>query len=257
MHSFISRSLVAVVVSACLISSCNRHSGISEYPPFIDLPFDERVAGVPIILVGRVTGSSAVGKPRRSVWGASGEVQMYRVNVSVENLLKGDLSEKNIPVFYFVRWGAWEGPPRLGSWRIGDREMFFLQSNAGVLRTICDNYQHCVLPVFTGAHPGWSPDPKTGVGYQIIDFLLTRGKGCSDEDLIRQIQRTPSFDINNWSAIHKLEQLAENEPTAVRDEACHALNSFGDTYFRTLPDPSISLLRKACGNLLKETPFRK
>lgn len=248
----------ATVAVGCLMSSCDRHPAISEYPPFIHLPFDYAIASVPVIVVGRVLESSPIGKPRTSVWDESVKFQMYRTKIAVENMLQGDMRPTEMQFFYFAPTGSWDGPSRLGSWRIGDREMFFLQWNSGVLRTVCDTYESCVLPVFTGDHTHWKPSGNDKwIGDNIVDFLLTRGPGCADEQLIQQIDKTPSFDINHISAIQKLRQIALDEHAAVRSEACRVLHSFGDTYFRMVPDPSVPALRAACGGALNETPFKR
>ncbi len=63
-----------------------------------------------------------------------------------------------------------------GIWHMGDREMFFLRNDSGVLRTICDTWNTCVVPVFSGAHPGFKPDPGKPLAEAIIDLLLTRGR---------------------------------------------------------------------------------
>ncbi len=249
------RAVFAIVFTLSSIS-CARRPDISEYPPLIDLPHDYSLNGVPVITVGRVLQLSPVGAPRISTWGGAAMFQMYRAKVAVENMLHGDMRQPEIEFFYFVPTGSWDGPPRLGNWHTGDREMFFLQWNSGVLRTVCDTYEHCVLPVFTGAHAGWRPSPNDkSIGDRVVDFLLTRGEGCTDEQLIKQIGKTPSFDINNSSAIQKLQEVALNERGNVRNEACQALASFGDSYFRMSPDPSLPQLREACGGVLKETPW--
>ena len=248
-------STAALLICLSIICSCRRSPPISDYPPFIDLPYDDRIRGVPVILVGRILGTFPVGTPRPSKWDDTVSVQMYRVQLAVENVLAGDIRSKEVPVFYFVRAGAWDGPPRLGSWQPGERKMFFLQINSGVLRTICDNFEHCVLSVFTGSHVGWKAPLYNSIAEHILDLLLSKGQGCTDEQLIKAISHTPSFDINNTAAIRKVEQTALMERGAVRKQACQTLADLGDSYFGLPPDPShTSSLKAACGSTLPDKP---
>lgn len=111
----------------------------------------------PVILVGRILSSSkASGRRQYEVQGKSDHVQLYEVTVAVENVLKGDAPREQCRDLFlsarrFLRGSPLLGIEERGTWRLGDREMFFLNRDSGVLRTICDFYSDCVVPVFSCA----------------------------------------------------------------------------------------------------------
>jgi hypothetical protein len=229
---------LAVLVCTICFTACDRSPAISEYPPLTDLPFD-RIATVPVILVGQIVAYSKIGGPRPSRWarsyGTSDLMQLNRITVRVENVLQGNVSRGIVPVYYFINLRRSTGPPMLGmygvsgSWHIGDRELFFLQPDTDVLRTICDNDAHCVVPVLSGSHADGKPDPSKPITEKIVDFLLTRGEGCSDRDWLNAIEkdgdRARLFDMEY--TIKKLQVLSASEMPGVRKQSCNVLATLG------------------------------
>ena len=98
-----------------------------------------------------------------------------------------------------------------GTWRIGDREMFFVWLDEGMLRTICNMGAIAVWPVYTGAHE----TPKKPLPEAITDILLDRGPGCTDQDMLKAMMGTLPFEI------------ASTEDAKVRQQACDILRSIG------------------------------
>jgi hypothetical protein len=118
-----------------------------------------------------------------------------------------------------------------GSWHIGDRELFFLQQDTNVLRTVCDSYAHCVVPVLSGSHADLKPDPSKPITERIVDLLLTRGEGCSERDWLNAIEkdgdRARLFDMEY--TIKKLQLLSASEMPGVRKQSCGVLATLGKT----------------------------
>jgi hypothetical protein len=129
-------------------------------------------------------------------------MQLGKVTVRVENILRGDIGATVVPVYYListrsmghVRMGM-EG--RGGKWRIGDRAIFFLHRDSGELRTIFDTWAFATPPVLTGAHPDYKPQPNESIANSIIDILLDRGQGCDNTQSAHAIlvSRTDTFDL--------------------------------------------------------------
>jgi hypothetical protein len=108
-----------------------------------------------------------------------------------------------------------------GSWRIGDREMFFLQRDSGRLRTVCDTFAHCVVPVLSGRHI--SLKRPADVGESITDILFTRGEGVSDAEMSKAFEHATflGFRFAPSFAAKKLEEIVQNETPLVRKAACN------------------------------------
>jgi hypothetical protein len=205
-------------------------SACTKVPPLVRdkrseaaLPFYQ-AASTRIIVVGKILSAADVGAPDPSKWYPDDTIQLHRVRVKVENVLRGDVTG-NIAVYYFASVGPIGGPARLGMfnqagrWHIGDREMFFLRLDSGVLRTICDAYAGCVIPVFSGAHPDFRVAPGTPISHAIIDLLLTRGQGCNDNQMVQAIERSKADAFSEDYAVKKLEELATTETPEVRAKA--------------------------------------
>jgi hypothetical protein len=110
-----------------------------------------------------------------------------------------------------------------GSWRAGDRLMFFLQRENGYLRTVCDQWKHCTVNVFSGAHADYQPR-SNDVTHAMIDILLTRGRGATDQQMIKAIDAFNMYSMNTDYAIEALEKLAKSETPAVSKAARQQLD---------------------------------
>jgi len=231
------RTRTAVVaVSVLLYVACGAVPPIAEHKPSTDsLPFYQ-LESVPIVVVAKILANSSIGRPRLSKWDSHLWVQLYRAQLRIENVLRGPVMRgNNIQIYYFAEVGTIGGPPRLGmttaggTWHIYDREIFFLQTDSGVLRTTCDSLHFCAVPIFTGAHPELKDTSEAPIPHKITDVLLTRGRGCRDQELIKAIQQAPYFDRSY--AIKKLAELARTETPEVRKAACDALGALGHACF--------------------------
>jgi hypothetical protein len=185
-----------------------------------------------MIVVGRILEYSDVGRPHPSKWIPNFPVQLGSIKIQVENVLQGEDTRGDISVFFFRYLAISEGAPRIGvrgrggTWRIGDREIFFLQRDSGVLRTVCDGWAHCVMPVLTGAHPEFKSNPNSS-NTAIIDILLTRGEGCSDQQMVDAISQFRAYDYGPDYTIKKLNEIARTETPKVRKAACQKLKNLG------------------------------
>jgi hypothetical protein len=224
--------LLAFLIICVLCAACNHGSTFAIHPPS-NATFLRDPASVPIILVGQILSNSKVGGLRKwrpdqdSV--SDYQVQMFRVNVRVENTLKGDSLPGDIGIYYFAFHGNVSGPPGLGmagvsgTWHLGDRELFFLRKESGELRTACDLSARCVPPVFSGNHADFRVDPSISLADSIVDLLLTRGRGCTDQQMIEAVSSyAPSFFSRDY-AVAKLRQIVQREVPSVSEAACERL----------------------------------
>lgn len=231
--------LVFATLGALILQAgCNTVPKLVEYPPSHEPGDYQRAMSAPIILVGRLVHDSAVEhKFRPSRWDQGLNVNLWRVTVHVENVLRGGVSPDEIDVYYF-RYNFVSGPARVGTWQMGDRKIFFLRRDSGVLRTACDGWSSCVIPLLTGFHPGFRTDPDKPIAYSIVDLLLTRGQGCGDKQMIEAISKTGAYLFSMEYTIQRLRQLAMAEGPEIRRQACETLASLGYPC-----DPSVLKLR--------------
>jgi hypothetical protein len=149
-------------------------------------------------------------------------LQLRRLAVAVENVLKGQVVADRIEVYYFT-WGAgFDGPQPLGFWRVGDRRIFLLRWDSGVMRTACDGLDNCTWGVYSGAHPQYGADKAKPIGYAIADILLTRGVGKIREQKFAGAiagEAPAPFDY----LIERLGQLSVTEKGAAKSAACREL----------------------------------
>ncbi|HXE11949.1 MAG TPA: hypothetical protein VN633_07510 [Bryobacteraceae bacterium] len=157
-------------------------------------------------------------------------LQLFKVKIQIENVLRGgELKQKQMGVYYYTHVGPF-GMPLIGmhgyggTWEIGDREIFYLKKIDNVFRTACDFNRSCVTPVFSGAHPGFTIDSSRPPTESIIDLLLTRGQGSTDQGMVKAVLSRSAEYFNEPYAIRKWQEIAEHdESAAVRDAACSQL----------------------------------
>lgn len=233
-----------VIASLLVAASCGPGERMDPYPRFIGL-FDQGTGFPPVILVGRILASKRIGSPQTSIWDGETPYQQYRASVAVENVLKGSVPLREVEIYFLVnlRSGGHKALGTIkdgGAWRIGDREMFFLQLDSGRLRTICDSFAYnCVEPVLSGSHA--SIQGHTAVGDMIADIFLTRGKGASDAQMIEAMDRATSisFHFAPSYSMKKLEEMSQTETPPVRQAACEYLRAYGRSAAYDNPDKKV------------------
>lgn len=207
--------------------SCSSAPQLTPQPPVTEsLPYS-RLASIPSIAVGTVVANTTVGNPRQVAWNRGEPLQLYCVTVNIENVLRGSVPQGRTSIYYFADYGVKAGPPRLGmantggTWHISDHEIFFLWRDGGVLRTTCDCLHGCAVPVRTGAHRDYRPNPAEPMPHVLVDILLTQGEGCSPEQMANAIDRAAP-EAYGWDpeyTIAKIERLAATGTAAIQTHA--------------------------------------
>jgi len=183
-----------------------------------------RLESAPIVVVGVLTSDTLVRRPVPMHSDPTYPLQLRRLTVRVENILRGLPMPPEITVYYFALAAGFDGPRPLGLWRVGARRILGLRADSGLLRTACDGWDGCTQPLSSGAHPNYRPDPRKPLDYALVDLLFTRGYG-------------PVNDIGfasglNWEstepglavyAIEKLRHLALQERGEIKSSACETL----------------------------------
>jgi hypothetical protein len=177
----------------------------------------------PLVAVAVITSDTLVRGPVHSHWNANLLLQLRKVRVRVENVLRGKFDSDSMTIYYFA-WYRWTGGNRpLGGWKPGDRRIFWIREDSGVLRAACDG-PDCTMPVYSGAHPHYKPDQSKPLGYALADIWFTRGAGTSDTEFVRQIDWGWPSTVPEDYLVEKLQQLAATEVPPVRAAACRQLS---------------------------------
>lgn len=202
------RFVLAILV--CLEVACTRQ------PPLTDRVGADReeIRSAPLVVAALILKDAPAG--------AGHPLELRRLKVQVENVLKGNLQPGPAEVYYFALPPDSDEPRPLGLWQPGDRRIFYLRQEAGLLHTACDGRDDCTIPFETGKHNGYRPDPNRPVDYAIAELLLTEGSGVSDEQFAASIERkVPARPVNY--VIDRLENLARKSPGRIHQAACKQL----------------------------------
>ncbi len=212
--------VVAPLVSIVLISGCART------PPFIehDEQSNAQARLAPLVVVGIADFDAPVGNTTPSRRDPSYPMQLHRVRVRVENVLRGELSERTLTVYYFGFAGGFDGPRPLGFGPRPSRRILGLSRDHGALRMACDGWDVCTMFVDSGAHPRYRTDPQESLDQAVAEIILTRGEGKIDEgQFARAVEwGVPDQGIQAY-VIEKLKRLALTESPAIKRSACHLL----------------------------------
>ena len=165
---------------------------------------------------------------RPSKWDNTLEVASRWATIQIENSVRGKVPHDEAEIYYFIY--SLSGIHQLGRWPLGSRHLFFLEHDSGVLRTICDGRSTCVIPIFTGAHPDFHPDPNIPMRHTIVDLLLTRGKDCTDEEMTKAAD-SPNIDraftFSEDYTIEKLREIVQTGAPPVSKRACESIVNLG------------------------------
>lgn len=218
-----------IVAAICLGTSCQPSGKVAPLPPHFSVLAADKV---PLILVGQVLQDARpVATPETSEWNGR-PMQLWKVRVRVEQVLQGDVSAKEVNIFYFVDMGMIESSdaPLRGGIYAHHSEIFFLQTDGGRLRTICDGWRNCVLWVRTGSHFNFKIDHGLPVEDTIVRLLLSRGNHTTDKQMIDAIYH-PELRWGMALVYNALEQLAAREKSdVVRTIVREELRKLKETY---------------------------
>ena len=186
----------------------------------------------PLVVVAVIISDTLVRAPVPSHWNANLLLQLRKLRVRVENVLRGKSDSETMTIYYFG-WYEYTGGNRpLGDWRPGDRRVFWLREDSGVLRMACDG-PDCTMPVYSGAHPYYKPDLQKPLGCALADIWFTRGEKTTDSDFVRQVDWGWPSTVPESCLIERLQQLAATEVSTVRAAACRHLSYTSQTCVET------------------------
>jgi len=218
---------VALLLAICgLFFGCRRVPRLTDYRFPRDMNEYRAARTDSIVVVGSIRADVPVDQARKSRWEPDVKLQLHRMQIHIENVLRGSLhAGTTMPVYYFRLASSFTGPPPLGSWKGSDRNVFYIRPDAGVLRLACDGWNHCAFTVATGTHLNFKPDPKQPLDASLAEIYLTKGQGVSDADFADAVGRYGD-SIPALYAVPKLRVLAASTNPDIHQAACYVLNSF-------------------------------
>lgn len=215
--------IVTVLIVTALLVSCSRYPKLEAYEPGSGSAPPNLEA--PVILVGQILSNQAVGRPHAPQWDRYIKMRQYRLMVRAEHVFRGNIPQREVPVYYFGYITNMGGSPRIGmrqnggDWHVGDSVVFFLRRERGVLRTVCDFYEYCSARVFTGIHPNLKIDPNKPLGCSIAELLLSRGPETTDIQMVRAILRGKANVYSDSCRNQRLKELEKDPSPTVREAA--------------------------------------
>lgn len=239
--------LLVLALAAASLFSCTR---VPPLHPYDEGTNNQYLLTAPLIVVGLVESDEMVGRPVSSP--PHSPLQLHRVTVHVENVLKGAIPERSITAYYFTFANLNVGFRILIFHQEPVRRVLWLRRDGGVYRTACD-WQDCTVWITSGAHPGYRPDPDASLNQILIDLTLTRGEGPVDshqfaKELDQYVGR-PGLD---GYTIEKLRHLALTETSEVKYAACRWLWTYSqdriDDRLRKRASASIALTGCTCSD---------
>jgi hypothetical protein len=205
----------------CFLCGCRPSSEMSPLPPCFNTRQPETV---PVILAGEVMEDShPFAPPQISNWSGS-FVQVWKVRVAVEQVLQGNVPQRQVDIFYYPDVPAPGSVGRVYKLYKGRTELFLLLRDRDKLRPVCENTDVCTCWVRTGKHSGTDVEVTGSIGDRIYRLLLSRGDRTTDAQLIDAIYHCPPRwgEGSMLRALRKL--LSSEKSTSVKAMIVHKID---------------------------------
>jgi hypothetical protein len=214
---------IAVRMNVFLIlffnGACSTAAEIVPRPDRLDIL--ERINRADLIVVGVVEAEQTVRAGRRNPMRDSMPLQLMRVTIRVEGLVKGTHSGERLDFLYYRTTGAWDGPaPNLLA--PGERGVFYLIREGNLLRATNDVYSSHT-EIGTGRHDVLPEVSDIGVRETIARVLLMPGDGVDVARYVESlyVERAHAIVIVGKSrTADLLRSLLDNSDTRIRGRAC-------------------------------------
>ncbi len=203
------------------LSGCSRTSGLVDIKRPETAADRNAIRQSPIVFVGvlnqdTISGPVVRGKSWKTL------LQLHKLDITVEECLRGSVPSKRAKIYYFQLAVASDGNRVLGSWNdvfghLESRRIFFIRPDAGVLRLACDGVDTCTIAVDSGIPT--SVEAAAPIDKKIADVLLTPSAHINLEKFTDRIGiNLNKVDQRYWQP--KLVQLILSPDPLIRDRAC-------------------------------------
>ena len=141
----------------------------------------------PVILVGTVTAVHGLNEARLQASEWSADVTLERIHVRLERFLRGQ--EDGVDVFFYrygLLRGQLPGNVPLDSFHVGERRIFFLVRENGVLRTAVDIVASS-FQVFSGVHADPPIENPHHMPRSIAEILVLPGTSLDEHSYVNAL----------------------------------------------------------------------
>ena len=209
------RIIATLAVLGCL-AGCRRVPELRPRLIFQGEPVgNEFWLSAPYVLVIKVVHADLLGSPQPAYPGGPKTLQLVNFTANVENVIKGDLPDKTISFFFFVKT---DGKPHYYL-DPGKRYIVSLRREGSVLRSFADATQLCIW-VHSGYHNQKDLPVDLGPARTIAYMLLTPGADCDLKEFA-QFLAFPDYDYREPAYLNeRLKELQLSSSRMLRDAAC-------------------------------------
>jgi len=176
---------------------------------------DDFWLSAPYILAVKIVSADPQGSPEPIYQGGPKTLQLIKYEAIVDNVIKGDLPNKNIAFFFFDKL---DQRPRY-QLRPGNRYITSLRDEGGILRSFADARQ-LKIEVNSGSHDQKDLPLALGPATTIAYILLTPGSDCDLQLFATTLRWPPISSVGPQYVNERLKQLQLNSDQYLRDTAC-------------------------------------
>jgi hypothetical protein len=214
---------ILLAAQLVLAAGCSR---VAPIRPYDQRTFADADSGS-LLILGVAEGDEKIGRPVSSSLFQT-ELQLHRVTVQIENVLRGNIPEHNITLYYFAFEHLNTGHPPLIFGKAPSRRLISVRKDGAVYRTAIDGW-NCAPRVVTGAHPGYTPGPNASLAEIDIDLNMNRGDGpVDDEQFAIEIETLTHSGGDEALYAARLRHLVLTESGKVKSTACRELARYSD-----------------------------
>ena len=204
------------VVAIILLTGCVYAPSLS----FVSGPrifLDDMMQDAPVVIIGRVLRQEGVGPIRNSY-------RLVRVTLDVENVIRGELGRRRVPIYFYTPWGTVSG--EINSLRTGKRYVHFLMWDKGVLRAVRDVVRTSIR-IYSGQHVRLPLTPDRPLGERLAMLLFVPGAELDPDEFSAGLLDASAMgwnELGRFRTAQLLRGLLRNEHPQVRIAACEELS---------------------------------
>jgi hypothetical protein len=203
-------AVLIVGIEACSTTDIRWEPDASNLSP------QERIGLADVIVVGRATSVETFDPDRTHP-----EAGLTKVNIAVENVLKGNSTDQELPFYFYRIVGGFNGP-KPNFVRVGDRGIFFLKRDQDILRSVHDIWESHIK-VYSGRHDAITVDRD--VQETIARVVITPGDGFDPSEYPRSLPESVTYlGVPLRYSVPLLETLVDGPEPDTAKYACLALS---------------------------------
>jgi hypothetical protein len=123
------------------------------------------------------------------------------------------LNEKTLDIYYFKHIGAIGGSAVPVTLKRGSSALFFLQPDKDKWRSVCEDWDTCIIRVRTGTHyKSFARTSGSTLEQDCVDFLMSRGDNATDDQMVDVVEHPPA----RWAwdlVLRRTLQIAKEDPS--------------------------------------------